>query len=222
MNTILVAALASLTLIAAPLLPQALDASSSGSGQHMPADKTSVAASSIEVMSVPVVDGATSETVTLLGTTMRTSTPTDLVISVTAECALWTDVKVVGNDDSSAVASVKVWIEFDGQTIAVSDDEASGPDQGKVVFCNRAFRMVTTNVDDEDQTIQTFLRSRASNGFNWVVLNTGNGIHTIEVKANLEAESTGGGTAKAAVGKRTLVVEPVKLVNDATLGSGAH
>lgn len=212
-------AVAAIALIAAPwaastlLIAKSQDAPNGSNG----ANKTQVAASSLEVMTTEVVDGATSDVVTLLSTTIKTSAPQDLVFQVTAECALWTDVQLTGNDDQSAVASVKVWIEFDGVSLAVSADEPAGDDYGKVTFCNRALRHVTTNVDDEDATFATYLRTRSANAFNWIEIDAGSQTHTVEVKCRLDAEATTGGMAKAAVGKRTLVVEPVHLDNGATL-----
>jgi hypothetical protein len=83
-----------------------------------------------------------------------------------------------------------------------------------VVFCNRLWRMNTTQFDDEDATIRTFLGTRTANAFNWIALNVGSGIHDIQVLAQLETQTQGTGEAMAGVGKRTLVVEPVKLAGD--------
>lgn len=197
---------------------------------HLPADKIGVAASSLEVMSAEFSPLAavgtprplagllgeagpdtTSETVSLFGATMRSSTPTDLIIRVTAECALWTNVTVEGNADSEAIATVKVWAELDGDPVLVTSDD---PDEGKVVFCNRAYRMQTLEQENENFTINTFLRTRNAVAFQWIALNVGHGVHTLEVFAELETQVTGTGEAKAAVGKRVLAVEPVKLAND--------
>ena len=70
---------------------------------------------------------------------------------------------------------------------------------------------------DGDDTIQLYLKTRAAHAFDWVRLNLGSGIHVIEVKAQLTAQATGMGTAKALVGKRTLVAQPAKLANDASI-----
>ena len=88
----------------------------------------------------------------------------------------------------------------------------SGP--APKVFCNRAFRISTPLFVGD--AISLFQKTRSANAFNWGALNVGNGIHTLVVKAQLDASVTGVGTfAQAAVGKRTLVVEPAKLANDA-------
>jgi hypothetical protein len=60
---------------------------------HQPADKIHVSASIVEVMQAQVGVGASSSPPdTLLSGTFRNSTPTDLIIQVTGECALWTDI----------------------------------------------------------------------------------------------------------------------------------
>lgn len=179
---------------------------------HLPANKVSVSGSTVEVMSAsfsPLAGGQSSEVVSLLSGTVRSSHLIDLLISATLECALWTDITTVGNNQSQAVATVKAWVEVDGEAVPVAGD-----DDGKVVFCNRDYKRVTTNFDDENAQIQTFLRTRAANSFNWFALDLGYGVHTIELKAQLETEVQGTGNAKAAVGKRTLVVEPEQLAND--------
>jgi hypothetical protein len=54
----------------------------------------------------------------------------------------------------------------------------------------------------------------SANAFNWIWLNAGSGQHTIVVKADLVVTEIGTAAAQAAVGNRTLVVEPEKLAND--------
>lgn len=189
---------------------------------HSPADKVVAAGSTLEVTD------AASGPVELLSSTLKTSSPTDLMLAVTAECALWTDLTTTGNDSATAISRVEVWIEVDGEVVPVnSTDTATGDtgtplevgqaEAGHVVFCNRAFRATTSNFDDEDATIRLFNRTRQANAFNWLDLNLGAGEHTIKVYGDLTADTEGDATAKAAIGKRTLIVEPTKLANDATI-----
>lgn len=189
---------------------------------HTPANKVQVSGSTVQFMhSELVTAGESTDRVKLLTGSIKTSKPTDLIFQVTAECALWTNVKTIGDADSEARAQVRIWVEVDGRPVKVSS--ADPTDDGKVVFCNRAFRSKTTNFedDDEDDEIELFLRDRHANAFNWAKLNLGSGPHSIEVFAEMEAEITqvgpGGAFADAAVGKRTLVVEPTKLANDAVI-----
>lgn len=211
---LLAVALASLLFAAAPMDRLAPVARA----DHLPADKIGVSASTTEVMVAtaspfgPVSSGP----VELLSATLRNSSPTDLVINVTGECALWTDIV---SPDSQAEGTIKVWVEIDGRKVPVTFDSNNDgvfndPDDGEVVFNHRTFQitsLLSANVLD------LFLRTRAANAFNWVTMNVGSGIHTIKVMGRLDVNVTGAGTAKAAVGKRTLVIEPSKLANDATI-----
>lgn len=178
------------------------------------ANKMAVRGGTIEIMSAPLTEGASSEVHTLLAGTIKTSSPTDVIIQVTAECALWTGIATVGDDLSEAVASVKVWVEVDGVPVKVSSDDTEDP--GRVTFCNRAYKMETVNFDDDDAEIRQYLSTRTANSFNWIATNLGSAPspHTITVKGQIDSEVTGTGEAYAAIGKRTLVVEPVKLATD--------
>jgi hypothetical protein len=174
-------------------------------GTHEPANKVSAAGSTVEVV-------GPGENVTLLSDRIRTSKPTDLILSVTAECAITTELTTIGNDLANAMGQVKIWVEIDGQPVKVSSDDTDEP--GKVVFCNRIEERETTLFDDEDATIRTFQSTRQANGFNWMALDVGSAIHTITVKAELVTDATSNASALAAVGKRTLIIEPTKAAND--------
>lgn len=172
---------------------------------HEPANKVSAAGSAAEV-----VDPG--ESVTILSEKVKTSNPTDLILGVTAECVITTELTTVGNDSQTAEGQVRVWVEIDGKKVPVSADDTADP--GKVTFCDRLQQRETSMFDDEDATIRTLDRQGTANGFNWMALNVGSATHTIEVKADLTTSATDGASAKAAVGKRTLIVEPVKSAND--------
>ncbi len=226
-----------------------------------PANKVWVAGSTIEKMTAgltaPGVEAK--DEVALAKGQIRFSNPTDLRISATAECALWTNTATTGNDDSEARARVEMWVTLDGKTVPVSSDDTAadtstpqnplvdpaqqGP-AGHVVFCNRANRMKTEGFDDNTATsdllIRSYNRSREANGFNWGALNVGvdqqdggydnpaNGNNVIDVVLHARladsltdtktTDSNGADSpyAKAAVGKRTLFVEPVKMAEQAT------
>ncbi|HVL32645.1 MAG TPA: hypothetical protein VM600_03585 [Actinomycetota bacterium] len=174
---------------------------------HLPANKTAAAGSTTQVV-------APGENVTLLSATIRSSNPTDLILQVTAECSIVTNVTTIGNDNQRAFGQVRVWVEIDGSPVPVATADASG---GRVVFCNRAYQRTTELLDDEDATIRTFFSTRHANAFNWLKLDVGSGIHTIEVKGELTAEATDRAVAEAVIGNRSLIVEPTKLPNDATV-----
>ena len=175
---------------------------------HEPADKVAASGSTAVVISP-------AENVTLLSEKIRTSAPSDLLLGVTAECVITTELTTVGNDVSSAEGRVRVWVEFDGTPVPVSADDAVDP--GRVTFCNRFEERETTNFDDEDATIRTLHEAGIAGGFNWLKIDTGPGLHTITVKATLSTAATDNATALAAVGKRTLIIEPTKAANDETV-----
>jgi hypothetical protein len=180
---------------------------------------------------------APGEDVTLLTATMKTSKPTDLILSVTLECSILTDLTtgaVAGATSDSATAGgrVRVWIEVDGHMVPIQSesappqDPAAQPDGGegdKVTFCDRIYhRDVSDNENDNDGLDKThdYIQTKSSHGFNWVRMNTGSGDHRIEVKADLILDAPEGtAEATAVVGNRTLIVEPTKMANDAVIGT---
>ena len=169
----------------------------------LPANKTAASGSTTEV-----VDPA--ETVTLLSERIKTSKTTDLILSATAECAITTELTTTGNDDASAFGTVRLWVEIDGRPVPVSGADTDG---GRVVFCNRADQRETSLFDDEDATIRTFQETRHATGFNWMALDVGSHVHVVELKAEFTKGSTGDASAKAAIGNRTLIIEPSRAAN---------
>ncbi len=187
---------------------------------HQPADKVAASAGIDEI-----AFAANGETVQLLEETFRTSTTSDLLLQVAAECAITTEITTVGNDTEAARGQLKfhMTIETAGgepRPVGVTQESTSTTtsqdnDGGEVVFCDRKYERQTSLFDDEDATIRTFMDTRNANAFNWVELNAGKGIHTIRLYATYtEEETSADASALAAVGRRTLIVEPVKMKND--------
>jgi hypothetical protein len=175
---------------------------------HEPANKVSASGSTREVFGVP--NGSTTEL--LMSERVKTSKPTDLILGVTAECSITTDVTTVGTDTQGAEGLIRLWITIDGKAVPVS---TADNDSGRVVFCNRLYERTTQlGSDDDEDSIRTFMRTRNANGFNWMALNVGSATHTIEVWAELTTDATARASALAVVGNRTLIVEPVKSAND--------
>ncbi|MDQ5824830.1 MAG: hypothetical protein M3441_11595 [Chloroflexota bacterium] len=166
-----------------------------------PANKFAASGSSTEV-------AGPGQRILLLNEQVKTSKPTDLVFGVTLECSITTDVTTVGSETQQAFGQVRVWVEVDGRTVPVSQDD---PDSGKVVFCNRTYQRTTQlGSDDETDAVRTFMETRTANGFNWMLLNAGSAVHQINVYAEFTTAATPGSSALAVVGNRTLIVEPVK------------
>jgi hypothetical protein len=177
-----------------------------------PADKIGIAAGDLQIINQNQQPNANSaQTVTLFDSVFKTSTPTDLLINVSAECGLYTAVSGKGGgsgstSSSSATGIVTIWLELDGNPVATTltgstpagsfgDPNASPPTTGNgpVVFCNRALTMNTANLG-LDQLISLFMNTRSANAFQWFSLNVGNGNHELQVKATLEADTASSGT----------------------------
>jgi hypothetical protein len=191
---------------------------------HQPADKVAATADLDDVAFV-----ANANDVPLLSETFRTSKPTDLILQVSAECSIITDVATDGNDSQMAGGRLKFYMTIQTGTAAPIligvTETATGTttpgmagDDGRVVFCNQKYQRDITKLGDsdaDDARIRTFLETRQANAFNWVHLNAGNGVHTVRLFADYdEAETSPDATARGVVGRRTLVIEPVKAKND--------
>lgn len=202
-----------------------LDAPASAGPSPEPANKVAVSGSTLTEMTARIGAGETNVTKEVLSATLKTSGPTDLILQLTAECALFTKTVTVGNDVSEAAARVKFFLKIDGERVLTTsfDQGAIGADNGRIVFCDRLQGSETDRFENENATIRNYLDTRTANAFNWVVTDVGSGIHEIKVFATLEAsvtdiESEGGaelpgdnGEAQAIIGQRTLVIEPTKL-----------
>lgn len=209
--TVVIAVLASLTLIGT----QGVLAT------HQPADKVVANGSKVEEF------GPGAE-VPILTATLRSTNVTDLILSVSLECSILTQLTtgpnaVDGVDRALAQGRVLVWVEIDGQIVPINSANGAsrpGDETDKVTFCDREYqRTVSDNEDPADgqDTEEDYIRTKAANAFNWLRLNVGNGTHQIVVKATLTERVEGAATAEAIIGNRTLVVEPAKLANDATV-----
>ena len=203
--------------VSAALLPTSTTTESTSSSNG--ANKYSVSGSGVEYLGPEVIDGTGTNEADVLGTSIKTSTTTDLIIQVTMECSIWTTVATLGNDVSEATATVKVWVTVDGIVVPVSADDADDEEAGKVVFCDRTHRQTVTDLDDEDARFETYQRTRSANAFNWIAVDFGGGSvpHNVVVHAELSGTATENAMAQAGIGHRTLVVEPVKLVKGDTV-----
>jgi hypothetical protein len=237
MRTVVLTSAVTAALMAAVMAPRIAPA------DHVPADKIVASGSGLEAFAVgsPTEGtGTNTDSRVIMSGIFRSSSPSDLVINVNLECALWTQTSTAsdeakeGVDSSETSAQVKVWVAIDDTVVPVAGDDAN--DTGKVVFCGRAHRMDVDFFDDDGEgdtddqlTIKEFLRTRDSNSFQWLALNVGNGVHEIKVWGELQAavdrfdapfgdHSDGVTTpARAAIGKRTMIVDPGKLANDAEI-----
>ena len=195
-----------------------------------PSSKTAIAGSATEI-SYTLDDGIYNE-VELADTTIKTANAKDLIISVTAECGLFTDTKLTGkgtkdlNDED--IATIQVWVVVDENT---PYERMAFP--GKVTFAERIQTMngrlsnmiwngTSEEWEDIPEYIELTLNTTNANGFNFMLLDLAPGDHTITVFASVELDesSTSGEVSlnpAGAIGKRTVVVQEVRLVKDTSL-----
>jgi hypothetical protein len=185
---------------------------------HTPANKATAVGSK-------VVKAAPGQNVTLMAATLRTSSTKDLLLNVSLECSILTQL-ITNNDNATSTArgAVRVWIEIDGAVVPINDVSSPGDstpgigdDTDKVTFCDREYsRTVTDTEDPQDgiDEIKDYIKTKSSHSFQWVSLNLGSGVHEVVVKSDLTTAQTSSATAEAYVGNRTLVIEPTSMAND--------
>ncbi|HWL37935.1 MAG TPA: hypothetical protein VNQ77_17245 [Frankiaceae bacterium] len=198
-------------------------------GSGMPANKAVAAGSKVKSIAVNGVEE-------LMSATFKTSKPEDLLISVSAECSILTDVVIPGSttggvtQTANARGAVRIWVELDGKIVPIEDvsnppqdpaGNGNGTDADKVTFCDRLHERTVTDREDPEDGIdgsRDYIDTKSANAFNWVRLNAGSGPHTLKVFGQFTTSAVGAGSNAAAyVGNRSLVIEPTKLANDAVI-----
>lgn len=205
-------------MVAVMILTLGVGLAVAGNGsQGVPSAKTSVGYGRVDFE--PVIN--TWVDVPGLSATIKTSNVSDLIVSLTAEAALATDVKIssaMGPDaTSTSFATIKA-------RAIIDDVEANPAVPGDIVFNSRWMQLKgtlwgsTTSpifVGLPDQYIEIWEKTRSANAFNFLVPNVGVGVHTVKIQIMTDKQAGyAGGDAAAVIGKRTLVVEAVRLVND--------
>jgi hypothetical protein len=154
------------------------------------------------------------ETLDDLTVQIKTGMPKDLIISVTAETALVTKVKLSGDTGSRALAQIDVKVLVDGNEVIIPGNENT---QGGVVLDNRllGIRGDLKHVDlvNPDHWLEIFLATKSAHGFNFMAENVGSGVHTVEVKARTwgRADWANGARYAAFIGNASVVVDEVNL-----------
>ena len=219
------AAILGISLAVASFAPMAI--ASSG------ANKTTFSADSLALNTVGALDNGA----TIASVTIKTATPKDLVVMFDEECSLFTEVRLKSGStgsvsESTVQASQSIWLTVDGKIVPIGAEDPTSVTYGKVTMCDRTYS-VSTNILDQIQQLcsalntvtpiqceesyfTSYIKTKDAHGWNWVVLNLGSGEHTVEVHSEIVEEvEIGDGTASAAVGKRSLIVLPQSLSNDA-------
>lgn len=233
-------------LLAGVMVSQALQVSAT----HQPANKAAANGSHVVVVPAAPIGTDDPEGTLLMQNSIKTSGPTDLVFSVTAECSILTQVDNPGGpppntgNTETAEGRLRIWVTIDDKIVPIQSfsqnpqphsPSSPGKDEDKVTFCNRFHQQQVQdreNAADGTDRLRTYIRTKNANAFNWIYLNAGSGVHTIEVHADLvttPAQACAGGNnpqdppqnmgtcANGMVGNRTLMVWPEKFPNDAII-----
>ncbi len=187
----------------------------SNSSNGIPSAKTAVGGNDTDY--TPVSD----QWVNVPGLTdilIKTSNSSDLIVSLTAEADLITDVQLKGTGSSTSWAGIKVR--------ALVDDNTAAPAFPGNVTLN--YRLVTLSgtlwepanstyfTGLPEQYIDIYEETRSANGFNFIVPDVGVGVHTVTIQAYVDTGSNGipaKYSAGAIIGKRTCVIEVDRLAN---------
>jgi len=172
-----------------------------------PANKTMIG--EYHMMGVPNTTGWT----TIISGHVKTSTPSDLVVSHNQECAIHTGLNLdESKEEATSAIREDVRLVVDGQIVpATFGDPVTDPPnydktiEGTVTMCGRAYSISTnvlstlfdlcevvvgelgaeTYVCPDEIFFDSFIRTKQAHSWEWVVLNVGSGVHTVEIQAKL-------------------------------------
>jgi len=152
---------------------------------------------------------------------IKTSEKADLILSLSAETCLGTNVKISGTgaeeiSTSQAAVIARVEVYQNGILEAVAEP-------GEVTFGDRLIKLrgllwTGSQVGMDalpTQFIELYMKTRDAHCFNFVVKDLDSGVHQIKVfwKSTWSGVATDLGDLTAMVGKRSMVVEAVRMVN---------
>ena len=197
-----------------------------------PANKTSFGSSQVGVLA------ANTDWYTISASTIKTSSPSDLVVQHNQECTIHTGLNL-DQDIEKATSAVREDIRLkvtraDGTVEFVSAVPGTD-DDGIITMCGRAYH-IDTNVlstvydlcefaesldldgdgvadnaevcEGDEVYFDSFIRTKSAHGWDWVVLDMGSGTHLVEVQAKLVSELDAVGDGKGKKGKATDGCDP--------------
>ena len=188
--------------------------------QGVPSAKTSIAYTGV------AYDGSKTGAwidVAPLACVIKASNVSDLIISVNAECALVTDVKIKGTGaeaSSTSLADIRVRVlvdDNDGNWVAALPDNGDG-----ITFASRTMTLkgllwsgAQLLLDLPEQYIEIWEKTNSAHSFDFLVPNVGVGVHNVKVQIMTDTQAGfEGADVGATIGDATLVVEAVRLVNN--------
>ena len=164
-------------------------------------------------------------------TTIKTSNVADLFVGVSLVTGLFTSTQVVGHGDGSKSTATAMG----GVTVRVVLDDGANttyPDNGNGVTFDQRIQTLSANLGNiftdcfaqlltgctlTPEQITLVLDTTSAHSYNYILLNVGSGVHTLQVQAQINSAATGsnGGVAvsEAMFGLGSVTVEAVRLVN---------
>ena len=215
-RTVVLALIAVLTILAL---------AGGAAAQSQPSSKATA-----KVGTIAILDQTDMAWTTVLANNIRTPNQKDLFIDVSLECGLYTKtlVKSAGSKDTAkAEAGVYVQVLVDG--------DPAYP--GEVVFCRRTQELTAlfggimeacTDLNGDGiitydectwtpEELELVLDTMNANSFNFILDDLSSGVHTVEVQARISSVTeagAGAAEAKATIGKGSMTVEEVRLIQN--------
>ena len=210
--------IAALACAAAATVPTAFVVQSA-TATHEPANKAAAASNGVAEFDRSAV---------LLQERVKISSPYDLILQLTSECSIITELTTGGtgaDDFSEASGSIRMYITLDGRRVPIStadtDPQTPGTqtDDGEATFCNRTYGRTVRDTENDGNVDEEadYIRTKNANAFNWLALDVGsnydnpangNNIIDVVVHAEYETSEQGRALADAFVGRRSLIMEP--------------
>ena len=192
---------------------------SSAIATHEPANKAAATANGVAEFDRSAV---------LLQERIKVSSPYDLILQLTSECSILTELTTGGTgttDSATASGSIRMYVTLDGRRVPIStaDTNPTMPgtqnDDGEATFCNRTYNRTVADTENDNNVDEEhdYIRTKNANAFNWLALDVGttydnpangNNIIDVVVHAEYETSTEGRAVADAYVGRRSLIIEP--------------
>ncbi len=136
---------------------------------------------------------------------IKTSTPSDLIVTHNQECAIHTGLNLdEGTEEATSAIREEIKLVVDGKVVPASYADPhtdSDPDLdqfGLITMCGRAYH-IDTNVlstvfelcNNDELCMKTeiffdsYIRTKQAHSWSWIVLDVGSGVHDVEVYAKI-------------------------------------
>jgi len=172
-----------------------------------PANKTLIGSSDL------VGIASTSGWTKIISGQIKTSTPSDLIVTHNQECSIHTGLNLdEGTEEATSAIREEIKLVVDGKVVpAAFGEDPNDAQYGLITMCGRAYH-IDTNVlstvfalcENDDLCTETeiffdsYIRTKQAHSWSWIVLDVGSGVHDVEVYAKITKalEAVGDGQKK--------------------------